>query len=101
MPLVWLLGDLVRWRKTAPSVTFALATRTPVRLKAHGFYHTLGSWEWFSGLTHLNRLVELVYLPGAPHLLVKPWDRLASQQGTVDWFSFWLKGEESSESAKS
>jgi hypothetical protein len=69
--------------------------------RAHGFYHTLGNWEWFSGLTHLNRPVELVYLPGAPHLLVKPWDRLASQQGTVDWFSFWLKGEESSEPAKS
>jgi len=27
-------------------------------------------------------------------VLVKPGERLVSQQGNVDWFTFWLKGEE-------
>lgn len=90
---------LEHWLAVAPGFRLD-RVRTPVRLESHGFYHTLGNWEWFSGLTHLNRPVELVDLPGAPHLLVKPSDRIASQQGTVDWFSFWLKDEESSDPAK-
>ena len=28
------------------------------------------------------------------HQLQNPQQRLASQQGTVDWFCFWLKDEE-------
>ena len=44
-------------------------------------------------LTHMGRPVELIYLPDAVHILVKPWERLTSQQGDVDWFCFWLKGE--------
>jgi hypothetical protein len=30
----------------------------------------------------------------------KPWDRLVSQGAAVDWFAFWLKGEESTDAAK-
>jgi hypothetical protein len=44
--------------------------------------------------------VDFLYFPNATHLLVKPSDRLASQQGNVDWFSFWLKGEEDPDPAK-
>ena len=36
----------------------------------------------------------MIYFPNGVHELVKPWERLASQQGTVDWFCFWLKNEE-------
>jgi dipeptidyl aminopeptidase/acylaminoacyl peptidase len=88
------------WLRRSPSFLLG-KVQTPVRFEAHGSYSVLGSWEWFSGLTHLGRPVEMIYLPGAPHLLVKPWDRLASQQGTVDWFCFWLKGEEDRDPAKS
>ncbi len=34
------------------------------------------------------------------HVLEKPWDRMASQQTNVDWFCFWLKGEEDPDPAK-
>jgi hypothetical protein len=38
--------------------------------------------------------VELVYFPQGQHILQRPLERLASQQGNVDWFRFWLKNEE-------
>jgi len=44
--------------------------------------------------------VELVYIPDGDHVLVKPWERMTSQQGAVDWLSFWLKGEEDPDPAK-
>jgi hypothetical protein len=34
-------------------------------------------------------------------MLQKPWDRMVSQQGNVDWFAFWLKGEEDPDASKS
>jgi len=91
---------LEQWLSRSPSFHLD-RVRTPVHIEEYGsFYNVLAGWEWFSALTHLDRPVELVYLPGASHLLVKPWDRLASQQGTVDWFCFWLKGEEDTDPAK-
>jgi hypothetical protein len=41
-----------------------------------------------------------MYLPDGTHNLVKPWNRLSSEQGAVDWFSFWLKGEQDSDPLK-
>jgi hypothetical protein len=74
---------------------------TPVRLEYYGSSATvLGGWEWFSGLSRLHKPVDLIYLPYAPHQLVKPGERMVSQQGTVDWFCFWLKGEEDPDPAK-
>jgi dipeptidyl aminopeptidase/acylaminoacyl peptidase len=79
------------WLEHSPS--FRLDhIRAPVRVESYG--GVLGGWEAYSVLTHLGRPVELLYLPDAPHLLVKPWERLTSEQGNVDWFRFWLKGEE-------
>jgi dipeptidyl aminopeptidase/acylaminoacyl peptidase len=57
-------------------------------------------WEWFAGLSRLNKPVDFVYIPNGYHILQKPWDRIVSQQGAVDWFSFWLKGEEDEDSQK-
>jgi hypothetical protein len=42
----------------------------------------------------------MIVLPHAPHLLVKPWERMVSQQGDVDWFTFWLQGYEDPDPAK-
>lgn len=68
--------------------------RTPVRLEGYGgIASVVGNWEWYAKLILLDRPVDLIYLPGGTHLLVKPWERLTSQQGNVDWFCFWLKGE--------
>ncbi len=60
----------------------------------------LSEWEWFIGLTRLGKPVDLIYLPDGPHVLVKPWERMVSQQGAVDWFRFWLKDEGDPDPAK-
>jgi dipeptidyl aminopeptidase/acylaminoacyl peptidase len=93
-------GDgLSLWLKNAP--TFSLnRVNTPVRIEAYGPGAVLEGWEWFSGLSRLRRPVDFIYLPDAPHLLVKPWERLTSQEGNVDWFTFWLKREEDPEPGK-
>ncbi len=60
----------------------------------------LGEWEWFAGLTRLGKPVHMVYLQDGSHELEKPWDRMISQGGNVDWFVFWLKSEEDPDPAK-
>jgi dipeptidyl aminopeptidase/acylaminoacyl peptidase len=72
---------------------------SPVRVECYGS-GVVGCWEWFSVLTHLGRPVDLIYLPQAVHILVKPWERLTSQQGNVDWFCFWLLRQEDSDPRK-
>jgi len=34
------------------------------------------------------------------HVLQKPWERMISQEGSVDWFAFWLQGYEDPDPAK-
>lgn len=50
-------------------------------------------WEVHENLSMLGKAEELIVFPGGIHNLVKPWERLTSQQAAVDWFCFWLKGE--------
>ncbi len=60
----------------------------------------LVEWELFTSLSRLEKPVKLIYLQDGSHTLEKPWDRMISQQGNVDWFTFWLKGEEDPQPAK-
>jgi dipeptidyl aminopeptidase/acylaminoacyl peptidase len=84
---------MAQWLKNSPSFNLE-KIHTPIRLEPHGPLSLLLEWEWFSGLSHLQKPVELIYLPDADHVPVKPRERMISQQGDVDWFCFWLKGEE-------
>lgn len=82
------------WREHSPSFTVD-RVRTPVRLEGYGgISSVLGNWEWYAKLVMLDRPVDLIYIPDGTHLLVKPWERMTSEQGNVDWFRFWLKSEE-------
>lgn len=74
--------------------------QTPLRIQAIGPASLLEEWNWFSGLYALGKPVEMVYLPNGTHILQKPWEQMVSQQGDVDWFCFWLKGEEDPDPAK-
>ena len=74
--------------------------RSPVLIQAIGPSSLLGEWEWFSGLSRLGKPVGMIYLPGGTHRLEKACDRFVSQQVTVDWFCFWLNGEEDPDPAK-
>jgi hypothetical protein len=97
-------GDgLATWVAEAPGFNLHKVS-TPMRLESHGNgfpgASVLEQWEWYSNLTKLGKPVEYVFLPEADHLLVKPWERQVSQEGAVDWFRFWLTGEEDPAPAK-
>jgi dipeptidyl aminopeptidase/acylaminoacyl peptidase len=84
---------LEAWLKNSPSFNLD-RVHTPIRVEGYGPGSLLGQWGWLTGLSTLGKPVELINLPYATHLLVRPWDRYVSEQGTVDWFSFWLLGFE-------
>ena len=84
---------LMRWLKESPAFLMD-GVETPLRIQTFGPPSLLLDWHWFSGLTRLHKPVEMIYLPDGDHILEKPWERMTSQQGDVDWFCFWLKGEE-------
>ncbi len=92
-------SSLVRWRENSPGFNLD-RVRAATRLEYYGPSGPLGGWEWFSGISFLKKPVDFIWLPFGTHLLVKPWERMISQQGNVDWFSFWLKGEEDPDPTK-
>jgi dipeptidyl aminopeptidase/acylaminoacyl peptidase len=85
-------SSLPSWLKNSPSFNLDKVTAA-VRIEGYGSAGPLEGWECFTGLSNLAKPVDFVWLPFGPHLLVKPWERLTSLQGNVDWFGFWLKGE--------
>jgi dipeptidyl aminopeptidase/acylaminoacyl peptidase len=73
---------------------------TPLMITALSRASLMGEWEWFAGLRRLGKPVDCILIEAEEHVLKRPWDRRISQQGTVDWFTFWLKDEEDSDPAK-
>jgi dipeptidyl aminopeptidase/acylaminoacyl peptidase len=90
---------LAQLQKRAPAFHMD-KVKTPLRIQTMGPTSVLGDWQWYSGLSQLGKPVEMIYLPEGTHILEKPWDRIVSQQGNVDWFRFWLKDEEDADPAK-
>jgi dipeptidyl aminopeptidase/acylaminoacyl peptidase len=90
---------LSRWRKRSPAFLMD-RIETPVRIQTLNPKSLLFDWHWYSGLSRLRKPVEMIYIPGGTHILEKPWERMTSQQGDVDWFCFWLKGEEDTDPSK-
>jgi hypothetical protein len=85
--------SMAQWLKQSPAFLMD-KIETPLRIQTLYPTSLLIDWHWWSGLTRLEKPVEMIYLPEGTHVLEKPWDRMISQQGNVDWFCFWLKGEE-------
>jgi dipeptidyl aminopeptidase/acylaminoacyl peptidase len=90
---------LRKWVDNAPGFHLD-RIRTPLRIEAIGPASVLTEWEIYSSLREQNKPVDLVYIPDGQHILQKPLERMASQQGNVDWFRFWLKGEEDPDPTK-
>ena len=90
---------LDNWRERAPGFNLDRVT-APLRIEAIGLPSVLEEWEAYAGLLLQHKPVELFVIPEGAHLLVKPWERLASSQGNADWFRFWLKGEEDPDPSK-
>jgi len=85
--------DLQRWVENAPG--FSLDhLQTPLRIESHGGSAILEEWETYASLRMQHKSVDLIDISDGQHLLQKPLERLASQQGVVDWFRFWLEDYE-------
>ena len=88
---------LSKWVEQVPSFNLH-RVQTPLMIEA--INNPLFEWEWYSGLKRLNKPVEMRLIPGGSHELFKPQDQYFSQQGNVDWFTFWLQREEDPDPAK-
>lgn len=81
------------WLRNAPGFLLD-KVNTPIQLQANAPASLFEQWEWFSGLQRLHKPVDLFYLPADAHILIRPRERMLSETQSVDWFCFWLKGEE-------
>jgi dipeptidyl aminopeptidase/acylaminoacyl peptidase len=91
---------LTLWLRKSPEFNLD-RINTPLRLQAQGAAGgVLSFWSWHVLLGEMGKPADFIYLPDAPHEIVKPWERRAAQEGLVDWFSFWLKGEEEADPGK-
>jgi len=89
--------SMSQWLKRSPAF---LMNKMGLRIQTLGPMSLLLDWHWYSGLSRLGKPVEMIYMPEGTHILEKPWERMTSQQGNVDWFCFWIKGEEDPDPAK-
>src|SRR5208283_1344506 len=92
-------SGLLYWLRRSSEFSLDMV-RTPVMFQASSSRILSTMWAPFVGLRRLGQPVELLYFPTGSHIMEKPWDRLASQGGSVDWFAFWLKGEEDPDPSK-
>jgi len=88
---------LRRWLKLAPGFNLD-RIETPIRIEAISPPGILEEWEIYASLWKQSKPVDLLYFPDGQHVLQKPLERLASEQGNVDWFRFWLEGQEDRDS---
>lgn len=94
---------LKTWMKESPSFSLDVVN-APVRLVALRPSGVLAQWEWYASLSLQGKPVDFILIPdeddGFNHFLVKPWERRIALEGLVDWFVFWLKGEEDADPHK-
>jgi dipeptidyl aminopeptidase/acylaminoacyl peptidase len=85
----------------AHSPEFNLDTvQAPLLSLQPGPMSVFADWEPYAGLRYLKKPVDLIMLQTGTHVMTNPTQRLASETTNVDWFRFWLKGEEDSDPKK-
>ena len=87
------------WMKNSPGFNLD-KVQVPVQLAALGTKSIISAWEWYVGLSIQKKPVDFVYVPNAVHIAEKLSDRRSRQQHIVDWFRFWLKGDQDPDPAK-
>jgi dipeptidyl aminopeptidase/acylaminoacyl peptidase len=93
-------GDgLQQWLKRSPEFNMDRVT-APLLVVAPGRIALPEMWEPYAALRYLNKPVDLIVLAAGTHVMTNPSQRMASQGTTVDWFRFWLKGEEDQDPSK-
>jgi hypothetical protein len=89
------------WFANAPSFNLDKIS-TPLLIPAFDKGIPFSAWEIYSGLRRLKKPVDMLWWrkENAPHILVQPSQRHASQQANVDWLDFWLNNHEDSDPTK-
>jgi len=87
------------WVRQAPGFHLD-RVQAPLLIEAITPATILEEWEIYASLVAQGKAVDMIYFPDGQHVLQKPLERMASQQGNVDWFRFWLKGEEDPDPTK-
>jgi hypothetical protein len=96
---------LEKWLNDSPAFS-ADRMRTPLRMEREEVFNVpnlLANWEMFSRLRQLGHPVEYYIVPDVlhgSHTQQNPHQLLASEEGAVDWFDFWLNGHESDDPSK-
>lgn len=88
------------WLKRSPGFNLD-KINAPLLVVGEGPASLLAMWQPYAGLRYLHKPVDLIMLNTNEHVLTNPAVRMASQEGSVDWFRFWLKDEEDRDPAKS
>jgi dipeptidyl aminopeptidase/acylaminoacyl peptidase len=74
--------------------------RTPVMFQSHGLWSLTYHGYMADRMNHLDRPTEMLYFESASHSITRPQHRLRSLGASVDWWRFWLKGEQDLDPAK-
>jgi dipeptidyl aminopeptidase/acylaminoacyl peptidase len=90
---------LAEWTRRSPGFQLD-RIQTPLRVEAIGPISLFTEREIYASLSKQNKPVDLIYFPNGQHILQKPLERMASQQGNVDWFCFWLLHQEDPDPSK-
>ncbi len=88
-------SSLAQWVRSDPSL-HTDCVRAALRIETYG-PTVLNNWDIYALLRRQHKAAEMVVIPEGTHSLSRPSERMISLQGNVDWYRFWLKGEERTE----
>ena len=94
------IGDGLKvWLEKSPSLSTD-AIQAAVLVSATDPFHLLSLWDFYAALRYQGKPVELQFIRSGKHSLTKPLHRVAHQELIVDWFDFWLDGDEDDDPRK-
>jgi dipeptidyl aminopeptidase/acylaminoacyl peptidase len=98
--LGWWEGDVYaqRWSRFSTLLN-ATKIRCPWLIQAADREY-MGAVPLFNRLRELGKPIELWIYPDEFHIKNQPRNRLVAQERYLDWFKFWLEGEEDLDPAK-
>lgn len=88
-------SGLAAWVRNEPTL-HTDCIHSAMRIETYGPW-VLPNWDIYGLLRRQYKAAEMIVIPGGTHQLATPGDRMASLQGNVDWYAFWLGGKTRSE----
>lgn len=84
--------SLQNWVRNDPAL-HTDCVRAAMRIETYGPW-VLNNWDVYALLRRQYKPAEMIVIPDGSHSLSQPGQRMISLQGNVDWYRFWLLGEE-------